>query len=413
VAPACAKNLDYIRLVMPRVFLVVASLLLGCAGGDPDGPPPADVGSLPDVVVRDAQGAEAMRPMDAGSPDASPEASADVGAGGEAGSDAMPAVRFIGRVDRSDPERVRFTWSGTAVVARFTGTTIGVRMADMANLFEVTLDGNPLPPLRGRFGQELYLLATRIERGPHELILRRRTEAWLGETEFRGLALDPGATLLPPPPPAERRLEFVGDSITCGYGIEGSDQYCPFTPETENHALTYGALATQALGAEAVTIAYSGKGMYRNLGGDMNETVPQLYDRTLVGRPSPWAFSSWIPHAVVINLGTNDFGKGDPGRGYADAYQAFLRRVRANYPQAHILCTLGPMMSAMQVAQARAYLMPVIEAARAAGDGRVSYLEYTLQDGSTGFGCDWHPSRGTHQAMAATLTAELRRLLGW
>lgn len=385
---------------MWRLAIVIG--LLGCGGNEIDGsllPGDAAVDTRPPIDHVSADTVSA--------PDVGRETGAD------AGTDPTPGVRFIGRVDASDPDRVRFTWSGTGLVARFTGTTIGVRLVDMANLFEVTLDGRPLPPLQARFGQDSYLLATRIDPGPHELTLSRRTEAWLGETEFRGLVLDPGATLLPPPPPPERRLELIGDSITCGYGIEGNDQYCPFSADTENHAITYGALAAKALGAEAITVAYSGKGMYRNADGSMAETIPLLYDRILVGRPSPWNFSSWIPHAVVINLGTNDFGPGDPGRGYADAYQAFLRRVRGHYPQAHILCTLGPMMSAMQVAQARAYLMPVIESARAAGDTRISYLEYPMQDGSTGFGCDWHPSRGTHQAMATVLTAELRRLLGW
>jgi lysophospholipase L1-like esterase len=218
---------------------------------------------------------------------------------------------------------------------------------------------------------------------------------------------------LPPPAPAARRLEFVGDSITCGYGIEGANMSCPFTPATENHYLAFGALTARTLGAESLSVAYSGKGMYRNLGGDTGDTIPMLYDRIIVDRAARWDFASWVPDAVIINLGTNDFGMGDPGQGYGDAYRAFIQRVRGNYPKAQIVCTLGPMMNAQQIARARGYIMPAIDAARTGGDTRVSYLEFPTQDGSTGFGCDWHPSKGTNQAMADKLVAELRRLLSW
>ena len=39
----------------------------------------------------------------------------------------------------------------------------------------------------------------------------------------------------------ERRIEFIGDSITAGYGVEGSSPTCVYSPETENAALTYAA----------------------------------------------------------------------------------------------------------------------------------------------------------------------------
>jgi lysophospholipase L1-like esterase len=321
------------------------------------------------------------------------------------------AVRFVGRVDHSDPAGPRFSWSGCAVLARFTGTSIGVRLRDGGNRFEVVLDGQTLPPLATESGRELYPLASNLSSGPHELALHRRTEAFLGETQFLGLALDATGTTLTPPLPAARRLEFVGDSITCGYGVEGPYISSPFSPDSENHHVTYAALAARTLAAEAISVACSGKGLFRNRLGDMNETLPLLYDRVLADRPAPrWDFASWIPDAVVINLGTNDFGLGDPGPGFRDAYLTFVRRVRGHYPAALILCTLGPMLPSEQMGQARGYLDAMMAGL---GDRRVSYLEFPVQDPANGYGCDWHPSRATHRLMAELLTAELRRLLGW
>jgi hypothetical protein len=65
------------------------------------------------------------------------------------------------------------------------------------------------------------------------------------------------------------------------------------------------------------------------------------------------------------------------------------------------------------VARAQGYLAPVLDGARAAGDARISSLEFPIQDGSLGYGCDWHPSRATNRAMADRLVAELRGRLGW
>jgi lysophospholipase L1-like esterase len=337
----------------------------------------------------------------------------DRGAESGGSADTTAGVRFVGRVDTSDPAGPRFSWPGTTILARFTGSSIGVRLRDAGNLYHVILDGRPLDTLVTSAGRDRYPLASGLGPGPHQLALHRRTEGFVGESQFLGLLLEETGTPLAPPPPAARRLEFVGDSITCGYGIEAPNQHCPFTPATENHHLAFAALTTRALGAEAITIAYSGKGMYRNYGGDLTDTVPMLYDRTLVDGGLPWDFARFVPDAVVINLGTNDFARGDPGQPFADAYATFVRRVRSHYPKSYILCTLGPMLGADQLARTKAHLQPTLHGARAAGDDRVSLLEFTPQDGATGFGCDWHPSRATNQRMAAELTAELRRVLNW
>ncbi len=70
------------------------------------------------------------------------------------------------------------------------------------------------------------------------------------------------ATLLSmqPPEPRQRRLLFIGDSITAGYGVLCNDSVGPFSPETESAFHAYAAVAARALEADAHVIAYSGKG---------------------------------------------------------------------------------------------------------------------------------------------------------
>jgi len=143
------------------------------------------------------------------------------------------------------------------------------------------------------------------------------------------------------------RVLLIGDSISTGFGDEGTDP-CPYTIDTENHFVTWEAVAARAVGAELVTTAWQGKGLVCNVGdGPCTMPFPTYYDRTLPARAdSHWDFSSWQPHAVVINLGTNDFSSSvDPTPAeFATGYVNFLRHIRSNYPGALILLTCGPML---------------------------------------------------------------------
>ena len=157
----------------------------------------------------------------------------------------------------------------------------------------------------------------------------RRTEAFEGETTFRGFDFGSGGALLAPPPAPDRRLEVIGDSISAGYGVEGADQYCSFTAATENHEKTYEAVAANKVGADLVTVAWSGIGMLRDYSGDTSNNMPARYDLTLpLSAGSSWDFSRYVPGAVVINLGTNDFAQGDPGQAFVTAYAGFVQHLR-------------------------------------------------------------------------------------
>src|SRR6185369_8220851 len=116
---------------------------------------------------------------------------------------------------------------------------------------------------------------------------------------------------------------------------------------TESHWDSYEAVAARQVNADVSTIAISGHGMFRNLDGTTATVMPKMYDRTLAGAAAPaWTFGQQA-QAVVINLGTNDFGamnNTDPGQGFVTAYLDFVRTVRAKYPAALIVCSIGPMV---------------------------------------------------------------------
>ena len=342
------------------------------------------------------------------------QAGASVGQAGQGGSSTGPVgPRLIGRFDRTDANAPVFAWSGTAIGLRFKGTAIGVTLTDGGNnVFEVVVDDQHTV-LALQAGKQTYVLASNLGDAAHDVLLYRRSEAFFGETTFNGFDVAPSA-YLPGPAPASKRLEVIGDSISAGYGNEGTLP-CTFEAKTENHYLTYGALAARTLGAELYTEAWSGIGMLRNNDGTTTGTLPERYPRTLPERAaSAWDFSGYVPDAVVINLGTNDFAKGDPMQAFQTAYTTFVTELRGHYPKARFYLAVGSMLGSADYDKAKAYLQGVIAARAAVGDSNLAVLPFATQDGTNdGLGCDYHPSLKTHQKMADKLVATLKADLGW
>lgn len=330
----------------------------------------------------------------------------------EAGGD-PPRVAFIGRPDRREADSVRMSWSGSGIAFRFLGSEASVILDDPAHFFTVLVDGQEQPTLATTPGEQRYSIASNLEFTTHEARLYRRTEAGFGPTRFLGVELGPSGKLLRFPPVA-RRLEIIGDSITCGFGDEGPDTLCTFSPATENHYLTYGAITARNLDADLITIAESGKGVGSNYGGNLFETIPVLYERTLPNdESSVWDFGSWQPDAVIINLGTNDFAvvPRPTEEQFGGAYASFVERIRVHYPKAFILCLVPTGLSGTDRDTAELALHKLVAERNDDGDDRIAMraLDYVTR----GSGCANHPSLQTHAAMAEALTSELRLLLRW
>lgn len=363
----------------------------------------------------------------AANPDGGPAASDGGGDGGGPVdlAPAQPAIRLAGRFDHGDPAGPRFAWPGSTINLRFTGTQLTLKLRDesvpgAANTYTVVIDNAAPKQITCDTLNDLYPLASGLAPGAHEVTIVRNTEAFVGVAQLLGFDYGPGGALLPPPS-RDRRIELIGDSITCGYGDEGANMNCGFTPATEDEELAYGAIAARALAADQTAIAWSGKGVYRNGDGSLTETMPILWQRTLPSdTASVWNFSDRPAAAVIIDLGTNDFAKGTPDeKGFTDAYHALVAQVRGRYPQAHVFCALGPMLSdgyppgAAALTTARKYINTVVSELNAGGDARVHFIEFPVQDAANGYGCDWHPSLKTHQLMGAQLASAVAAALGW
>ena len=327
-------------------------------------------------------------------------------------SDPSGSIRFVGRVEVGPGGQARYAWSGAGFVARFVGTGVTVRLRDDKNQHQVVLDGRPLRTLVTTRGVERYLVAEGLPPGEHRLEMYRRTEALFGTTHFLGIEVTDGHLLDAGPAPA-RRIEVVGDSISCGYGNEGTTPDCRFSADTENHDSSYGAVLARSLQAELSTVAWSGRGVVRNYGGEPGDLMGRLYERTLPESPSSRWSQGESNDAVIVNLGTNDFST-DPAPDedeFVRGYAALLERIRHGNPRAFILCTVGPMLGGRDLERARAAIARAVEQRRSAGDARVAVHRMTTPNESPG--CDWHPGVATHRRMAEELAVPIRAALGW
>jgi len=335
------------------------------------------------------------------------------GNAGSAGGAPMgpPALRWIGRVEPT-ANGALLSWPGTGVTARFDGTAAHVSIKTQGvDYFELVVDGQA-SVLTTQAGSKLYDVAKNLSAGEHTVSLWRRTEPNNGAVEIGPVTFD--GTLLAPPAAPQKHLEIVGDSISVGFGVECKTQNEAFAFATENNYLTYQALTARKLGAELFSEAWSGIGMWRDVGGSTSADS-QMPARFLLAAPNgsatTWDFSKYTPDAVVVLLGTNDFAKGDPGQPFVDAYLTFAANLRTRYPKARQYYAVSPMLGGTNRTLHKSYLGKVVTARNAAADMNVAIIEFA-QPAADAWGCG-HPNAATHAIMAGVLEAALSKDLGW
>lgn len=331
-----------------------------------------------------------------------------------------PAIAYIGRMITTDKNSYKLSYPGTTIIAAFDGTGVKLHCKPGSGYFMVQIDNAEAFKVAFTGAKDsLVQVATALPAGRHTLRAMYCIEGYEFRPEFRGLVLDAGTTLLPAPALPERKIEFIGNSITCGYGSESTDPYEHFSFETENHYIGYAQNAARALGAQAYIVARSGIGVYRNYGGPKEGTpeinMPSQYEYTLYDDTSEkWDFGRFTPDVVCINLGTNDLSTNNYDlKLYKKAFKKFLKTVRSHNPKAKIVLLCGSMMSGQELKDAQTALNEVVAEANKEGDKEVYRFDFTPQDGSLMYGADFHPSIWQHEKMGAELTAFLRTLMKW
>ena len=338
---------------------------------------------------------------------------------------ASAPLQIMGRHLVDDAGAVAFGAGGVTFQMRFRGSRLDVDLDDPSadatnyNWFTVLVDGGEPVRFRTGPGVRRYTLAVGLPPGEHTAILSKATEGINGRNRLVAVH---AAELLPSAPPPERRIEFIGDSITSGYGMDTRAFSCEeatwFDP---THAwLSYAPRLARHVEAQWMLSSISGIGMHRNW-NSLAPVMPDVYAGVYMAHAdsvTTWDFSRYVPDLVVIALGTNDFSEGDgetprpdlDGEAFVRDYTRFVGTVRARYPQAQLLLVNSPVFGPDPKARLAGYLQQVIENRTAAGDAALAAFTY---DGQYASGCSGHPGLEEHAQMADALEPVVRSLMGW
>ena len=334
-------------------------------------------------------------------------------------------IQYVGRISFQNPDRPQFNYPGIQVNVSFEGTELrmlckpksGYWMAqiDHAEPFKVAFTGSR---------DSVVTLCTALPQGRHTARLTYCIEGWDLMPEFRGFVTD--GQLVDPPALPSRTIEFIGNSITCGYGNEAMKPTDHYSYETQNYYYSYAQETARRLNAVAHVVARSGIGVYRNYNGPRTGTpdnrMPIQYEYTLYAEKSElrkqggsmnerWDFSRFQPDIICINLGTNDLSTNNYDiKLLKQGYKSLLEMVRRHNPHSKIVFLTGSMLQGKELDICKRLLDEVTAEAHVAGDQQVYRFDMTPQ-GASGYGADWHPSYAQHQKMADELSAYLHTLI--
>lgn len=337
-------------------------------------------------------------------------------------------VRVLGRSLFRDNIRY-LSWSCSGVEFLFTGRkltaeiwTDWVRDEPWKDIFQcyaaVFVDDEEVPQKRFAIeaGTNSYTIYESNSVSTVKIKILKLSEAAFSKMGIVSLTAD-GEIV--PAKPRLKKFEFIGDSITCGFGIEGKSAEEGFRTETENSYITYGAEVAKAFDADFNLISWSTIGVYssdcKEDNGKPNDgwIMPMLYDYTDIGIEGTlnipehieWDFKSFVPDVIVVNLGTNDmsFTKKIPERvnAFKEAYKKFILHIREKNPTSEIFCVLGMM--------GRELCPAIEEAAAEMNDKKVRALGLDEQLEADGIGAEKHPNFVTHKKAAEKIIAEIKR----
>ncbi len=336
--------------------------------------------------------------------------------------DTIPAnnssIEYTGRIDFTNPLSPTFSYSGVSIRACFTGTSIAMIMNDNTgqNYYDLILDGKMLDTVNIKVGKKIYLIASGLQNTTHETEIFKRTEQQFGKTQFFGFIVDKGSSLTAIVSKRTRLIEYIGNSITCGYGDEGVNGGT-FGPTTEDHYMTYAAITSRNFNARHLAVCKSGIGIYRNYGDPLTGSADCMtndYTRIYLYDANPKYSFTDRPDLVCIDLGTNDFStNGGDSAKFVSTYFRLIDTIQTKYSKPDIICLLGPMLSDPTLSIVRKYLKHIADSASHKGKGNVYFFEMSQQTGALGLGIDSHPTVAQHLKNGMELTGYIKSLKGW
>jgi len=296
--------------------------------------------------------------------------------------DCMEKIRRVGRTFEGPGDALFMNWTCSGIRFEFTGTFLAAELhavygeEEEQNQFDGTAikrktwpyaavfiddDDEPVRYFEINDNAKDYLLFSSRQQETHTITIRKMTENPKGKLAVYKFIMDGSMERISEEIP-KMKLEFIGDSIACGFGNMASDRNRGFYSSEENGWLSHPAIAAEKLHADFSMICYSGIAVSKGI-GRVNwpaPCMPELYpytDRLIeehLGIDKDlenWNFDQYVPDVIILNLGTNDATVIDMNidieqgiRKFEEDYYNFLQMIRdRNGNEPWIICALGSM----------------------------------------------------------------------
>lgn len=330
-------------------------------------------------------------------------------------------IAYMGRVKVSQ-DSACFYWPGTSATINFKGSgiTVSMKSRNETGYFYAIIDNDAEHAFKFKSdtSKKDIILASGLSSGKHTLQLYKLSNN-TSENIIYGFQVDGKATINTADKPLKRKIEFYGNSITAGHGVDiekgGKDTG---RPETFNNYYTYAALTARHYNAQYSCIARSGIGIMVSW---FPEIMPEIYDRLNPMNPnSKWDFAQYTPDVVVVNLFQNDswivniptneqfisrFGTTKPTDEFIIlAYQNFISSIRNKYPNSHIICALGNMDATQTNSKWPNYIQ---QAVTKMNDTKIYSVFFPYKNTAN------HPTKKEQQMMANDLIAFIDKNIKW
>ena len=325
-----------------------------------------------------------------------------------------------GRTDLTSDNKIVLVGPASSVTYSFEGekSVVTLQSKDKYGhheLVAIELDGQ----YYGRFRvnqEKTNIPVTAKKHGIHTVTIYKATEAGVGPVLFDSVEGD----IVKTKQKKKKKIEFIGDSITCGMGNDIQEIPCGTGQWFDQHNAyySYAPITARALDADFVLSSVSGIGMYRNWNDEhQNEAImPDVYENLYLSKDNnkPYTFG-FNQDITCIALGTNDFSNGDGKKErlpfnedkYVNNYIEFIKTVYKHAPNTQVVLLDSPMVKGEKE---EVFIKCLNRVAAAFSDEKKPVLVFNFSD-ITPHGCSYHPEIEDDKKMAAELTPFLKKLL--
>jgi len=312
---------------------------------------------------------------------------------------------YAGRVEVLPKNQVALIGPASSVSFEFSGKDCEIILKNASleqNYIALELDGQYL----GRFrieGAQTFSHNVKVDdpKKQHRLSIFKATESNIGDVIFIGTN---AKTILPKSKTKRRKIEFIGDSLTCGQGNDTTQTACDQGKWYDKHNayFSYAAVAARELNVDFILNSVSGMGMYRNWNTEYadKQSMPDVYENLRLNKGASKKYDfSFKPDIISIGIGNNDYYLGGNSRKPFEAdkfVSAYVDFVNMLY-QHNSKVTLVFVSAILEGQEAKIMDNCLAKIKAAFPQKNIKSFKFPKLELH---GCDSHPSKADHQFMA-------------